>query len=293
VAVVLLVLPGASASPASIVLFSGAAFVLVATCRELWRAAMLRRAATHEHPVVALRSVILRNRRRYGGYLVHIGMAVIFVGVGASSAFQHISELQLTPGRSASVDGYKLRYVRPTGSVTAQKVDLGAVVDVSKNGHHVTTLTPQMGYYPLINSGLGPVGTYMDGNAESAIGLSAGLRRDIWTSVDPNLDSLQSDIAGIDKRFPKAGGSTQLVLLSLIAARYTSKPPPATFRFIVSPLVEWIWLGGGIAGAGGLLALAPGLSSRRRAQRVKRPVGVTGPSVPVGDAVPIPETVAG
>src|SRR6185437_12247466 len=131
-------------------------------------------------------------------------------------------------------------------------------------------------YYPIINAGLGPVGSYLDGNAESAIGLRAGLRRDIWTSVDPNLDPLESEIAGVDKRFPQAGGPTQLLLLSLIAAKYRSAPPPATFRFIVSPLVEWIWLGGLISALGGLLALSPsGLARRRRsAVTTRRPVSV-------------------
>ena len=267
----LVALPGPGASPRSIVLFAAAAFVVTITCQELWRAAGVRRAASGERPLAALRSVISRNHRRYGGYLVHIGMAVIFVGVGASSAFQHISELQLTPGHSATVGGYNLRYVRPTASVTARRVDLGAVVDVSKGGHHVTTLAPTMGYYPVPDAGLGPVGSYLDGNAESAIGLRAGLRRDIWTSVDPNLDSFQSMIAGIDKRFPRAGGQTQLLLLSLVAARYKTSPPAATFRFIVSPLVEWIWLGGLIAGAGGLLALWPApLRRRRRVQAASR-----------------------
>jgi cytochrome c-type biogenesis protein CcmF len=62
----------------------------------------------------------------------------------------------------------------------------------------------------------------------------------------------------------------------VIAARYVKAPPPATFRFIVSPLVEWIWLGGLIAGLGGLLALSPrGLAHRRpSAGRTRRRVSV-------------------
>lgn len=171
--------------------------------------------------------------------------------------------------------------MRPTASVSQQKLDLGAIVDVGKGGHRVTTLAPAMGYYPIINAGLGPVGTYLDGNAESAIGLSAGLRRDIWVSVDPNLEPFQSMISGIDRRFPQAGGPTQLLLLSIVAARYRSAPPPMTFRFIISPLVEWIWLGGLIAAGGGLLALWPAAAARRRIRDLRparpglaaRPVG--------------------
>jgi cytochrome c-type biogenesis protein CcmF len=143
-----------------------------------------------------------------------------------------------------------------------------------------------MGYYPISGAGLGPVASYFDGNAESAIGLSAGVRRDIWASVDPDIESFQSMISGIDSRFPRAGGQSQLVLLSLIAARYESSPPPATFRFIVSPLVEWIWLGGLIAGGGGLVALWPPAARRRRWRLMPvRPVRVGVPASPVGEPV--------
>ncbi|HET6868896.1 MAG TPA: cytochrome c-type biogenesis CcmF C-terminal domain-containing protein, partial [Solirubrobacteraceae bacterium] len=276
VTAILFAYPGTSGSPASVIMFAAVAFAVSAVLQETWRAAAVRRTTSGEPAVLALRGVVARNRRRYGGYLVHIGMAVLFIGIAASSAFQHISEVQLTPGHAATVAGYRLRYVHPTASVSPQKVALGAVVDVSRGGHHVTTLSPAMGYYPIINAGLGPIASYFDGNAESAVGLKAGVRRDIWTSVDPDLDSFQSAISGIDQRFPRAGGSSQLVLLSVIAARYVKAPPPATFRFIVSPLVEWIWLGGLIAGLGGLLALSPtGLARRAGSSaRTRRPASV-------------------
>jgi cytochrome c-type biogenesis protein CcmF len=263
VAGILFAYPGTGGSPASVIMFAAVAFAVSAVARETWRAAAIRRAMSGENAVLALRGVVARNRRRYGGYLVHIGMAVLFIGIAASSAFQHVTEVQLRPGNAAGVAGYRLRYVRPTASVSPQKVALGAILDVSRHGHHVTTLAPAMGYYPIIDAGLGPIASYFDGNAESAVGLKAGVRRDIWTSVDPDLDSFQSAISGIDQRFPRAGGATQLVLLSVVAARYVKAPPPATFRFIVSPLVEWIWLGGLIAGLGGLLALSPGGVARR------------------------------
>jgi cytochrome c-type biogenesis protein CcmF len=248
-----LVAAGVTQSPPSIVLFAAASFVVASITQELWRATAIRRALTKQGPLAAVLGVIRLNRRRYGGYLVHIGMAVIFVGLAASSAFQHINETQLTPGHSSRIDGYDVRYVRPTAAVSAQKVSLGAV-------------------------------------AESAVGLQAGVRRDIWTSVDPNISSLQPIITGLDNRFPRAGGQTQTVLLSLVAARYRAKPPAATFRFIVSPLVEWIWIGGLIAGAGGLLALVPSLSPRRRRVKATSPRRAGIGAQPIGE--PVGETVS-
>jgi cytochrome c-type biogenesis protein CcmF len=287
VVAILIVDAGTNASPASVIMFAAVAFVFTSIGQELCRAVAVRQTMTGEDRLIALGRLVARNRRRYGGYLVHIGMAVLFVGIAASSAFQHVSQLPLTPGHGTTVGGYRLRYVRPIASVSPRKVDLGAIVEVSKGGHHVTTLTPAMGYYPITGGGLGPVASYFDGNAESAIGLSAGLRRDIWVAVDPDLASFQSMISGIDSRFPRAGGQSQLVLLSLVAARYEAGPPPATFRFIVSPLVEWIWLGGLIAGAGGVLALSStvAISPRRWKVRAARRIRVGIATPPVRETV--------
>ena len=62
----------------------------------------------------ALVSVVRRNRRRYGGYLVHLGVAVALLGVAASSAFNTQRDVRLGPGETTSVAGYDVRYVRPT-----------------------------------------------------------------------------------------------------------------------------------------------------------------------------------
>ena len=97
---------------------------------------------------LALVGLIRRNRRRYGGYIVHAGLAVMLIGVAASSSFQHSQDVVLSPGQKASVDGYTIRYVRPTESVSAQKIAFGAVLNVSKGGRHVTTVTTSRNFYP-------------------------------------------------------------------------------------------------------------------------------------------------
>src|SRR5205085_133574 len=83
-----------------------------------------------------------RNRRRYGGYLVHLGVAVTLVGVAASSTFQHIRDVRLNPGQTARVARYDIRYVRPTSAVQPERVSLGAVLDIPKSGRHVVTIWP-------------------------------------------------------------------------------------------------------------------------------------------------------
>jgi cytochrome c-type biogenesis protein CcmF len=256
-AVGLALVAGVATRPFALAMFSTGAFAAAVVVQEFWRGTRARRAGSGEAVPAALVSLVRRNRRRYGGYLVHLGMAVIFVGVAASSAFQRVHDVRLSPNQTARIDGYDVRYRRATSALSNEKLTLGAVLDVSKDGRHVATLTTTRGYYPALDANLGPVGRYFDGEATSEVGMRAGLRRDIWTAVQPDIGAMRSMIDGLDKRFPLATGGSEGLLLAALAARYEIAPPPASFRLIVSPLVEWIWLGGAIAGFGGLIALWP------------------------------------
>ena len=56
-------------------------------------------------------------------------------------------------------------------------------------------------------------------------------------------------------------------MIAAIAERYRTSPPPAAFRSIVSPLVSWIWIGGGIILLGALIAAWPTPEARVRRVR--------------------------
>jgi cytochrome c-type biogenesis protein CcmF len=245
-----------------------------------------------EGPGRAVVSLVRRNRRRYGGYTVHAGMALLFVGVAASSAFQHARDVQLSPGQRASVGGYDFTYVRPTARISQrddrlEKISFGAVLDVRRDGRRVAILRPERGYYPSEDAGLGPVGRFFDGEATSEVGLKAGLTRDVWTAIQPDIGSLQPVIARGDRAFERAAGKIppqmEAVFLGQaitgLVNRYERNPPPATFRLIGSPMVAWIWIGGLVVFCGGLIALWPAPDAARRratagyAARVARELG--------------------
>ena len=63
----------------------------------------------------ALAQLIGRNRRRYGGYLVHAGIAVLFLGVAASSAFVEQRDVRLSPGESFTLGDYEITYRQADG----------------------------------------------------------------------------------------------------------------------------------------------------------------------------------
>jgi len=279
-------------------MFVCAAFVVASVGQEFWRGVGVRRAMTSEGPLRALVSLVARNRRRYGGYLVHVGMALLFVGVAASTAFNDIRDVRMKPGQSTQVGGYVFKYVRPTSKISAtnngrlEKITFGSVVQVSEDGKVVATLRPERSYFETRDQSLGPVGRFFEGEATSEIGLAAGLTRDLWTAMTPDKEALRPQIAEGDKVFAAVTGKlppkveAQLLAEALrgIAGRYVSDPPVATFRIITSPLVTWIWLGAIVVFLGALIAMWPGTGDplRRRAQaryaaRIAQDLGRTGP----------------
>jgi cytochrome c-type biogenesis protein CcmF len=249
---------GIARRPLALAMFCVAAFTLTAVGQELWRGTRARRALTGEPAPVALAALVGRNRGRYGGYMVHVGMAVLLVGVAASTAFQHVRDLRMKPGDTARVGGYDISYLRPTSALSAEKMTLGAVLDVSKRGRHVATLIPSRGYYPSLDeASFGRIGRFFNGDSTSELGLRASLTRDIWTAVQPDLSAVEPMIKDADRRFPDANSQLEGFVVSTVVRRYMQAAPVADFRLIVSPLVAWIWIGGVIVVGGAMVALWP------------------------------------
>ena len=105
---------GVTSSVTALIMFTFAGFVVGTIVQEFWRGTRARRAAAKEAVPVAFVQLVKRNRRRYGGYIVHIGIIVLFVGVAASSSFKDVQDVSLDPGETAVVGGREFTYVKPT-----------------------------------------------------------------------------------------------------------------------------------------------------------------------------------
>ncbi len=298
VGVALVLFADVAHKPWAFALFVFATFALVGLLQEFWRGAAARRSLTGGSMATALIGIVTRNRRRYGGYIVHIGIAVLLIGIAASSSFQTNRDVDLRPGESAVIDGYNVTYVRPTATVDRLAFTAGAVLRVEKDGK-AFTLHPDRRFYRPTGVEGGTISNYFGGESDSDIGLKAGVLRDFWTAIQPSITGVQAGARAADKGFtacmrgaagtpPQCGAvaammraaatnprlmpaalaqieTLQVATAKQIAKRYVAEGASATFRVIVNPLVTWMWIGGLIALAGALIGLWPTRRTRRAA----------------------------
>jgi cytochrome c-type biogenesis protein CcmF len=297
---VLVVLSDAPEEPWALALFVFSAFALSGLLQEFWTAAAARRSLAGGSFATALVGVVSRNRRRYGGYVVHIGIAVLLIGVAASSSFQTNRDVSLRPGESAVVDGRKITYLRPTVAVSDDAFTFGSVLAVEEDGERTATLRPSRRYFrPTGMEGPGTIGSFFAGEATSEVGQRAGLTEDLWTAEQPDVGAVQRRARAADEGFracvrgapgtpPQCAAlaammlrarddpstrpaalaqiaSLQSATADRIARSYLGDDSTATFRVIVNPLVTWMWIGGLIALAGALVAIWPSRGRRRGA----------------------------
>jgi cytochrome c-type biogenesis protein CcmF len=281
-AILLAAFSDARSHPWALFLFAFAAFSLVALGGEFWRAGAARRSLTGEPFSQALPRAIGRNRRRYGGYVVHAGIAIVLIGIAASSSFQTNRDLRLDVGESATVGDYTLTYQRLNADPRNERISFGAVLDVDRDGRQFATLAPARNYYPTQDPSAGAIGRYFMGESTSEVGLRSRAGEDLWTAFQPDLSVLNPDIVRGNRQLANAGPNAQGIATIALAESYADDPPPATFRVIVNPMVSWIWIGALLALAGAVFAGWPSAEARRRVEaayvaRVGRELGTASP----------------
>jgi cytochrome c-type biogenesis protein CcmF len=175
-------------------------------------------------------------------------------------------------GQSTHVGPYKIHYEHASAAVvsdpahTGSTLNLGAVLRVTEHGRYVATLNPSEGFYDSGEVASGSVSHLIAGQSVSHISMSAGLTRDVWSAVQPDINTpaLQKIIEAGNKTIPLTRPDEGLIALAYMAHAYLQHPPPAQFNFVDSPLVMWIWFGGLIVFGGGLVVLWPAPSVVRR-----------------------------
>src|SRR5437588_2706052 len=141
---VALIALGLGSSTPGLLAYTFSAFVAVSIALEFWRGT---------RATGSLMRLVARNRRRYGGYLVHAAVLLFAIGVAGSSAYQTVRERGLRPGQSMAVAGYTLTYEQLQSRQESNALATRARIDVSRGGSHVTTLYPGKNSYPVAPGG--------------------------------------------------------------------------------------------------------------------------------------------
>ncbi|MBI4649709.1 heme lyase CcmF/NrfE family subunit [Candidatus Desantisbacteria bacterium] len=194
----------------AVLAFSLCVFVLSVITTEFYRGTIAYASATGKNYFSSFFAIIKKNKRRYGGYIVHIGIVLIFFGVTGSSAFVTEKEVPLKPGMSEALGHYVLRYDDLTYENTPHKEIVAAKISVFKDGKPYKILYPEKNFYR-------------------------------------NREQPATEVAIM---------STITHDLYVILGGY-ERDKSASFKFLINPLVIWMWIGTIVVSIGCIIALWP------------------------------------
>ena len=127
--------------------YTFSAFVLASIAIEFAKGTQARRALTGGSWWGAFSGLVARNRRRYGGYVVHAAIVLLAIGVAGSSLYQTTREAKLSPGQSMEAAGYTLTYRELTREPRSNHTAVRAHIDVYRDGELVSRLQPGKNRY--------------------------------------------------------------------------------------------------------------------------------------------------
>lgn len=127
--------------------FTVCAFTAGSLLYELWRGMRVRHR--HGEPyALALVMLVRRYRRRYGGYIVHLGLILLAVGIIGSHAFQQEQDANLKPGQTVTIGDYKLVYFGNTDTTYPGMEIVAAQLQVWRGGQLEEYIYPARQFYP-------------------------------------------------------------------------------------------------------------------------------------------------
>ena len=165
---VLLIALGAGSSIPGLVAYTFATFVLSTIGLEFVRGTAARRALTGEAIPTAFGQLVGRNRRRYGGYVVHAAIVLLAIGIAGSSAYDSVVEGRLSRGASLAIGDYTLTYRELREREGANATEIRAVLDVRRGNDDLGTLEAGKNAYSV----------------EQQVSNEVGIRSDLLTGED-------------------------------------------------------------------------------------------------------------
>jgi cytochrome c-type biogenesis protein CcmF len=131
---------------ATILVMTLSAFILGSVLVELYRGASARNGANGDPLPLAAMRVVLTNRRRYGGYIVHLGMVLIFMGLSGAPLTREVTGT-IKPNESLSVGDYTLKYMNMRWIPTKDRLAVTTRLKAFREGQAIGYLVPERRFY--------------------------------------------------------------------------------------------------------------------------------------------------
>jgi len=123
------------------------AFVAVSILATFYQHTAARCRRSGEKPLRALATLVGRNRRRYGGFAVHLGIVLMAIGITGSSIYQYEVQMTLAPGERIDFQSYTLEYQDLIRRTTPSRQQTVAVLELYRGGRRIATLRPEKNFH--------------------------------------------------------------------------------------------------------------------------------------------------
>lgn len=148
VVVLIMVIIGGVRQLAALVGFTLGSLVVFVTAYEFYRGSMARHRRSGENVFVALLHLMARNRRRYGGYIIHLGVVLMSLGIIGIELFQTETQATIKPGGEMTLAGYTVKFDQLDIFDTNDGRNVArASVSVYRGNDYLGELHPRRDYY--------------------------------------------------------------------------------------------------------------------------------------------------
>jgi len=168
-----------------------AAFVTTTIVMEFARGVQARKGLETGALPNQVAQLVRKNKRRYGGYIIHGGMVILFVGVLGSSVFQKEAHGPLRNGEALKIGDYSLTLRGVTEQQKENAVLTTAVLDVNRGGKFVGTEHPAKALYLKSQQPMTEVALHVT-PAEDLYMILGGVNEDGTTSIQAYINPLVS-----------------------------------------------------------------------------------------------------
>lgn len=169
-----------------------AIFVVAVVIQEYYRGIRARRKTAGEGPIQALGQLFIRNRRRYGGFVVHLGVAVLAIGIASSSAFKTEQEGMVKRGETLEAGKYQVRFDGLTSNEGPTHVKVQGVFTIFNDRHEAGQMRPGLRFYPRSNDPIAEVDYWIGFNEDLYVILGSFDRQGGWAVVKVLINPMVS-----------------------------------------------------------------------------------------------------